>query len=233
MRPSTDKNTGNCLSPLSRKADNQTVVSYTSDFSTQERKKPRCLFIEPLNNDEDDSSFEEGDTLSTSTAWSDESYVGAERFEQLSLNSAAAADEAADETLVMIDSYLQSASRHIGGLKLSLNKHGCFAFRYDGMFVVLDVPNQGGSFCFYTPSLVPAFVKNTEKHMASLQGQTRGGLLSSKNCGSDGVEVILFSYVDNVNEICEREFLHILMNFVDTAVSLRSKLLSVAFQQQE
>jgi hypothetical protein len=189
------------------------------------------LFIEPVDDGDDSSSFEDGDTLSTAT-WSDESSVGVERFEQLSLNSAVV-DETTDETRATIDSYLQSASRHTGGLKLSLNKNGCCTFRYDGMSVVLDVPNQGGAFCFYTPNLVPAFAKNTEKHLASLQGQTRGGLLSTKKRGSDEVEVVIFSYVDNVNDISESEFLHILLNFVDTAVSLRSKLLLVSIQQQE
>jgi hypothetical protein len=234
MRANTANNnsTNNSnISPLSRKTSNHTAVTYASDLSTHERKKQRCLFIEPSDEEDEDT-----DSLSTAT-WCDESSVGVERFEQLSLNSGSTLtdddDETnRDETRATMDSYLVSASRHIG-LKLSLNKQGCCAFRYDGMSVVLDVPNQGGAFCFHTPKLVPAFAKNTEKQLASLQGQTRGGLLSSKKRGDGADEVIIFSYVDNVNDIRESEFLHILLNFVDTAASLRSKLLLMSNSQEQ
>jgi hypothetical protein len=231
----------NSISPLSRKTSNHTAVTYASDLSTHERKKPRCLFIEPLDHDDDSSFDDSSDSLSAAT-WCDESSssVGVERLDQLSLSSGLSSDDddeaKNDETRATIDAHLLSASRSIGGLKLSLNKQGCCAFRYDGMSVVLDVPNQGGgAFCFHTPQLLPAFAKNTEKDLASLQGQTRGGLLSTRKRGGDegAEEVIIFSYVDNVNDISASEFLHILLNFVDTAVSLRSKLLLLASTGQE
>jgi hypothetical protein len=54
-------------------------------------------------------------------------------------------------------------------------------------------------------------------------GYTRNGLLSSKK-HEDGSEEVIFSYVDVVNELSAQSFLYIIINFVETAAILRSKL---------
>jgi U-box domain len=56
-----------------------------------------------------------------------------------------------------IDCFLQFTSQKIAGGNLHflhLNSHGCCAFQYDGITVVLDVPFKAGVFCLYTRNLV-------------------------------------------------------------------------------
>jgi hypothetical protein len=67
-----------------------------------------------------------------------------------------------------IESYLQFASRHLGGLSLGLNDHRCCAFRYDGITIVLDVPTEKGAFCFYTRNLVAEAANPTHEQLLYL-----------------------------------------------------------------
>jgi hypothetical protein len=54
-------------------------------------------------------------------------------------------------------------------------------------------------------------------------GYARNGLLSSK-LHDDGSEEVIFSYFDAVHELSAQSFLNIIINFVETAAILRSKL---------
>jgi len=141
-----------------------------------------------------------------------------------------------------IDGFLRHTSRDLGGLELQLNEEGCCAFRYDSITIVLDVPANVGIFCLYTKGLVP-FVPPHQRNelyqraleLNFLQGDTRGGCLSiRRQCagttnrggitnGNKGE--IMFSYTDRVTEISSRDFSNILLNFVETSVALRDKLL--------
>lgn len=133
-----------------------------------------------------------------------------------------------------IDCFLQHTCRELGGLRLSLNDDGCCAFRYETITVVLDVPASVGVFCLYTKHLVD--LKDTDDvnnyqlcanalALNFLQGDTRGGCLSiRKNNSSD--QEIMFSYTDRVPEISARDFSNILLNFVETSMVLREKLLN-------
>jgi hypothetical protein len=67
-----------------------------------------------------------------------------------------------------VDCFLQFASRQLGGLNLSLSDHGCCAFRYDGITIVLDVPTQSGAFCLYTRSLVAEAANPTQDQILFL-----------------------------------------------------------------
>jgi hypothetical protein len=145
-----------------------------------------------------------------------------------------------------IDCFLQHTCRELGGLQLRLNEDGCCAFRYESITVVLDVPATVGVFCLYTKHLV-----DLDKHdngtsaapdprrrndllcrralaLNFLQGDTRGGCLSirSKEAGDE----IMFSYTDRVPEVSARDFSNILLNFVETSVVLREKLLKAPLE---
>jgi len=148
--------------------------------------------------------------------------------------------DAADENSKLrakIDSFLRHTSRDMGGLELQLNDEGCCAFRYDSITIVLDVPANVGIFCLYTKGLVP-FVPNCQRdelhkralELNFLQGETRGGCLAirrsampsnPKNAGGE----VMFSYTDRVAEISAHDFANILLNFVETSVALRDKLM--------
>jgi hypothetical protein len=133
-----------------------------------------------------------------------------------------------------IDCYLQSTSRKMGGLHLRLNSQGCCAFRYDNITFVLDVPEKVGVFCLYTRELVSQLTETTKDRILELnflQGDTRGGCLSAKK-HEDGKAEVLFSYTDRVSEVSAQDFCNILLNFVETAVSLRSKLVAEDFSAQ-
>jgi Tir chaperone protein (CesT) family len=96
---------------------------------------------------------------------------------------------------------------------------------------VLDVPEQIGVFCLYTKDLLPDANSLDEEHqlyrrameLNFLQGDTRGGCLSVRS--HSGHKEIMFSYTDRVPEVSARDFSNILLNFVETAVTLREKLL--------
>jgi hypothetical protein len=67
----------------------------------------------------------------------------------------------------------------------------------------------------------------------SITGDTRGGCLSVKKHEDDGRRAeVIFSYTDRVAELCAQDFLNIILNFVETAVSLRRKLLATTVQVQ-
>lgn len=131
-----------------------------------------------------------------------------------------------------IDCFLQHTCRELGGLRLSLNQDGCCAFRYESITVVLDVPERVGVFCLYTKHLVDLDNDAANNHrlcanalaLNFLQGDTRGGCLSIRN-NHDSKE-IMFSYIDRVPEVSARDFSNILLNFVETSVVLREKLLN-------
>jgi U-box domain len=141
-----------------------------------------------------------------------------------------------------IDCFLQHTCRELGGLQLQLNEDGCCAFRYENITVVLDVPATAGVFCLYTKHLVDLDVTSgctitttTNQHrndllcrralaLNFLQGDTRGGCLSIRSKES-GCDEIMFSYTDRVPEVSARDFSNILLNFVETSVVLREKLL--------
>jgi len=57
---------------------------------------------------------------------------------------------------------------------------------------------------------------------------TRGGCLSIKRDGAQGQEreEVVFSYNDRVDEITGNDFRNIIANFVETAVALRTQLVS-------
>jgi hypothetical protein len=70
-------------------------------------------------------------------------------------------------------------------------------------------------------------------------GDTRGGALSVKkheHCEEDDDDglgrraraEVIFSYTDRVAELCAQDFFNIILNFVETAVSLRRKLLATS-----
>ena len=133
-----------------------------------------------------------------------------------------------------IDGFLRHTSRDLGGLQLQLNEEGCCAFRYDTITIVLDVPAEVGIFCLYTKGLIP-LVSPSERHklyqraleLNFLQGETRGGCISIRknSTGRNSKDEIMFSYTDRVSEISGRDFSNILLNFVETAVVLRDKLI--------
>jgi hypothetical protein len=146
-----------------------------------------------------------------------------------------------------IDCFLQHTCRELGGLQLRLNEDGCCAFRYESITVVLDVPASVGVFCLYTKHLVDLDKHDNGTSVAAadpsrrndllcrralalnfLQGDTRGGCLSirSKEAGDE----IMFSYTDRVPEVSARDFSNILLNFVETSVVLREKLLKAPLE---
>lgn len=151
-----------------------------------------------------------------------------------------------------IDCFLQHTCRELGGLQLRLNEDGCCAFRYESITVVLDVPATVGVFCLYTKHLVDLDKHDNDnghngtsaatvdpRHrndllcrralaLNFLQGDTRGGCLSirSKETGDE----IMFSYTDRVPEVSARDFSNILLNFVETSVVLREKLLKAPLE---
>jgi hypothetical protein len=53
-----------------------------------------------------------------------------------------------------IDCFLQHMCHELGGLDLKLNEYGCCAFQYDGITIVLDVPEHIGVFCLYTKNML-------------------------------------------------------------------------------
>jgi U-box domain/Tir chaperone protein (CesT) family len=129
-----------------------------------------------------------------------------------------------------IDCFLQHTCHELGGLDLKLNEDGCCAFRYDTITIVLDVPEQIGVFCLYTKDLLEDAssldhdrLYRRAMELNFLQGDTRGGCLSVRSHSSH--KEIMFSYTDRVPEVSARDFSNILLNFVETAVSLREKLL--------
>jgi hypothetical protein len=128
----------------------------------------------------------------------------------------------------------QHTSYALGGIDLRLNEDGCCAFRHADVTVVLDVPDNVGVFCFYTRDLIPEHIEQsphrvqlyrTALEMNFLQGETRGGCLSVRT-HDDGDSELLFSYTDRVRDIGAEDFTNILLNFVSTMLTLRSKLLS-------
>lgn len=126
-----------------------------------------------------------------------------------------------------IECFLQFASKNLGGLALTLNDRGCTAFRFDGITFVINVPMEGGMFCLYTRNLVMELTESMKDLLLEMnfsQGDTRGGCLSVKK-NSDGQSEVMFSYTDRVAEICASDFNNILLNFLDTTLKLRQKLL--------
>lgn len=129
-----------------------------------------------------------------------------------------------------IDCFLQNTCNELGGLDLKLNSDGCCAFRYDTITIVLDVPETIGVFCLYTKDLLQGF-NNVDQdrlyrramELNFLQGDTRGGCLSVRSHA--GRKEVMFSYTDRVPEVSARDFSNILLNFVETAVALRDKLM--------
>jgi hypothetical protein len=63
-------------------------------------------------------------------------------------------------------------------------------------------------------------------------GDTRGGCLSVKR-NNDGQAEVMFSYTDRVTEINARDFVHIIMNFAETAVVVRKKLHKAGSQSKK
>lgn len=133
-----------------------------------------------------------------------------------------------------IDCFLKSTSHALGDLNLSLNEEGCCAFRYENVTIVLDVPENVGVFCFYTRDLIPKDITDPALRLQLyqkalefnfLQGDTRGGCLSIRT-HENGESELLFSYTDRVREVGAKDFNNILLNFVDTALSLRNRLTS-------
>jgi hypothetical protein len=57
-----------------------------------------------------------------------------------------------------------------------------------------------------------------------LLGETRGGCLATTK-NQDGRSEVVFSYSDRIPEVNADDFRTVLNNFVDTAASLRDKLL--------
>ena len=129
-----------------------------------------------------------------------------------------------------IDCFLQNTCQELDVLGLKLNSDGCCAFRYDTVTIVLDVPEKVGVFCLYTKDLVTIDDQNVDRlckralELNFLQGDTRGGCLSVRS-RSGKREEVMFSYTDRVPEICGRDFSNILLNFVETSVVLRRKLM--------
>jgi hypothetical protein len=58
-------------------------------------------------------------------------------------------------------------------------------------------------------------------------GETRGGCLSTTR-NLDGRSEVLFSYSDRIPEVTADDFRTTLFNFVETAASLRNKLMMIA-----
>lgn len=129
-----------------------------------------------------------------------------------------------------IDCFLKNTSKEIGDIELKLNADGCCAFRYDTITIVLDVPDHVGVLCLYTKDLIHGIsdydqdlLCRRSMELNFLQGETRGGCLSvrSTNFGRE----IMFSYTDRVAEVSARDFTNIFLNFVETSVRLREKLM--------
>ena len=61
-------------------------------------------------------------------------------------------------------------------------------------------------------------------------GDTRGGCVSVKKGAQTGAVTpseVMFSYTDRVAEVSAKDFLNIVLNFLETAVSVRQKLVSL------
>lgn len=129
-----------------------------------------------------------------------------------------------------IDCFLKNTSKEIGDIELKLNADGCCAFRYDTITIVLDVPDHVGVLCLYTKDLIHG-VSDCDQDLLCrramelnfLQGETRGGCLSVRS--TDLGREIMFSYTDRVAEVSARDFTNIFLNFVETSVRLREKLM--------
>jgi hypothetical protein len=66
---------------------------------------------------------------------------------------------------------------------------------------------------------------NTEANLSLyLSGETRGGCLATTR-NLDGRSEVVFSYSDRIPEVNADDFRTVLNNFVETAASLRNKLL--------
>lgn len=222
------------------------------DMSAQHQHEPLAKKARYLSIVEDDTSSVSDDD--TTGSWSDHNSHDQRR------DSHAKKEGTGGSSSHKIESFLQFASRQLGGLNLSLNDHGCCAFRYDGITIVSDVPDERRAFCFYTRNLVAEAANPTQEQLLYLNsngkwaiaaillasyflhqgpeltvlfvvlslftttGYARNGLLSTKK-HDDGSEEVIFSYVDVVDELSAQSFLYIIINFVETAASLRSKLL--------
>ena len=159
-----------------------------------------------------------------------------QREEELRKQQPDVGQEGPTKLRAKIDSFLKNTSHNLGGLELQLNEEGCCAFQYDGITIVLDVPENAGILCLYTQRLVPFYPPQLKHELYKramelnfLQGDTRGGCLSirrhvtaSSNRNKKGE--IMFSYTDRVSEISAHDFSNVLLNFVETAVALRDKL---------
>jgi hypothetical protein len=77
------------------------------------------------------------------------------------------------------------------------------------------------------PTFVPANRKPTLTRLYSFLGETRGGCLSTTR-NLDGRSEVLFSYSDRIPEVTADDFRTTLFNFVETAASLRQKLMVIA-----
>lgn len=129
-----------------------------------------------------------------------------------------------------IDCFLKNTSKEIGDIELKLNADGCCAFRYDTITIVLDVPDHVGVLCLYTKDLIHGISDYDQDLLCRramelnfLQGETRGGCLSVRS--TDLGREIMFSYTDRVAEVSARDFTNIFLNFVETSVRLREKLM--------
>jgi U-box domain/Tir chaperone protein (CesT) family len=136
-----------------------------------------------------------------------------------------------------IDCFLRNTSKEIGDLELKLNADGCCAFRYDTITIVLDVPDHVGVLCLYTKDFIHGIshldqdlLCRRAMELNFLQGETRGGCLSVRT--TEAGKEIMFSYTDRVAEVSARDFTNIFLNFVETTVRLRDKLLRGLIQRQ-
>lgn len=119
-----------------------------------------------------------------------------------------------------------ATSQEYRHLCLKLNEDGSTSFRCQGIVVVLDVPYKVGLFHLYTRDLIrdpTDEMKDRLLELNFLQGETRGGCLSIRRQASDHCEVV-FSYNDRVDEVSCRDLRNILLNFVETSLSLRRNL---------
>jgi hypothetical protein len=136
-----------------------------------------------------------------------------------------------------MDCFLRNTSRNLCGINLNLNQEdGLCAFKYGGIPFSLDVPSEAGVFCLYTREMVqesdvPECMRETVFERALelnfLQADTRGGCVSLRTSQSENEPwEMMFSYTDRVSEVTADDFSNILLNFVETAVLVRDRLMA-------
>lgn len=108
------------------------------------------------------------------------------------------------------------------GKDLRLNEKGCSAFVYDHLTFLIEVPKNSSSF-FLSTALMPLIQCNDLKKVLRLnymQQETRGGCIALDPENDD----IIFSYSDRVREVNSAQLRNILENFIDTALTLSTKI---------